>query len=329
MRSTLDMPFDAASKRPTAGLGKPRKARAARLAAILAALVVAAPIAASRPAFAWGRNAHRAATRLAESRLTPEARALVRELLEEGESLADASTWADEHGRDIPGSASWHYVNVPITAERYEAQHCRDACVVSRLAEFRGILADPTAPKARRRMALRYVVHLVEDLHQPLHVGDRRDRGGNAVQLTYFRDESTNLHQVWDSGILRNGYRGERELADALFTLARRPEAQDWLKGSAEDWADESLAAAKQAYRVPGSGAPLQSGARLGRDYQDANLPVALERLARAGMRLSDVLNADLAAPRKSPNAVPAPHYRGRDRDRQPGRQAPVQSAPR
>ncbi|WP_165250252.1 S1/P1 nuclease [Paludisphaera soli] len=323
------MPSDAVSMRAAAGPGKLRRARAGRLAAILAALVVAAPIAASRPAFAWGRNAHRAATRLAESRLTPEARALVRELLEEGESLADASTWADEHSRDIPGSAAWHYVNVPITAERYSAEHCRDACVVSRLAEFRAILADPTAPKARRRMALRYVVHLVEDVHQPLHVGDRRDRGGNNVQLTYFRDEFTNLHQVWDSGILRNGYRGERELADALFALARRPEAQEWLKGTAEDWADESLAAAKKAYRVPGSNELLRSGARLGREYQYANLPVALERLARAGMRLSEVLNADLAAAKKSPDAVPAPHFRGRDRDRQPGRQVPAQSAPR
>lgn len=318
------MPTDATPKRPATGPAKLPRARAVRLVAIL---LLAAPLAAPRPALAWGRNAHRAATRLAESRLTPEARALVRELLDDGESLVDASTWADEHSREIPGSGSWHFVNVPITADRYSADHCRDDCVVSRLAEFRAILADPTAPKPRRRMALRYVVHLVEDLHQPMHVGDRRDRGGNAVQLSYFRDEFTNLHQVWDSGILRVGFRNERELADALFVLARRPEARGWLAGTAEDWADESLAAAKRAYRVPGSGEPLRTGTRLGREYQDANLPIALERLARAGMRLSDVLNADLATAKKAPNAVPAPHFR--DRDRQPNRKAPAQSAPR
>ncbi|MDG3004679.1 S1/P1 nuclease [Paludisphaera mucosa] len=324
------MPSQAAPTRPSAGRAKPPRTLARRLAAATAALLVAVAAAAPKPAFAWGRNAHRAAARLAESRLTPEARALVRELLDEGESLADASTWADENSRDIPGSASWHFVNVPITAERYSPQYCRDGCVVSRLAEFRRILADPTAPKPRRRMALRYVVHLVEDVHQPMHVGDRRDRGGNTVQLSYFRDEFTNLHQVWDSGILRVGFRNERELADALFDVARRPEARNWLGGDAEDWADESLKAAKKAYLMPGTNEFIRPGARLGREYQDAQLPVAVERLARAGMRLSDVLNADLAPPKKkapAPNAVPAPHF---NRDRRPSRgAAPAQPSPR
>lgn len=262
----------------------------------VALLIVALAAAPGRPAWAWGRNGHRAAARLAESRLTPEARAIIRDLLEPGESLADASTWADENARSIPGSGPWHYVNVPITAKAYSGRDCRGGnCVVAKIAEFRKILADPSAPKARRRMALRYVVHLVEDVHQPLHVGDRRDRGGNALQLQFFRDENTNLHQVWDSGLLRQGFRNEREVTNALFDLARKPEAQGWLKGGVEDWANESLEAARQAYAIPGSRNQLQSGARIGREYQDANLPVAVERLAKAGMRLSEVLNHDLA----------------------------------
>lgn len=281
------------------------------LASRAVALALAALIALPTPAFAWGRNAHRASARLAESRLTPEARAAVRELLDDGESLADASTWADEHSRDIPGSASWHFVNVPVDSDRYEGRYCHGDCVVSRLAEFRRILADPSAPKARRRMALRYVVHLVQDVHQPLHVGDRRDRGGNAVQVTFFRDDATNLHQVWDSGILRNEFRNEREVADALFEVARRPTSRDWPGGKAEDWADESLAAAKKAYLTPGSNQPIRPGARLGQEYQDIHIRVVVERLTKAGLRLSEVLNAELAPARKDagrPNAVPAPH---------------------
>lgn len=254
--------------------------------------------------------AHRAATRLAETRLTPEARAAIRELLEPGESLADASTWADENSRNIPGSASWHYVNVPISAPRYTSRDCRDNCVVSRFEEFRKILADPHAPKPRRRMALRYVVHLLEDAHQPMHVGDNRDRGGNAVQLRFFGDDQTNLHQVWDSGLLRVGYRRERELTEALIDLARRPEARDWSTGRIEDWVNESLEAARQAYRVPGDRSLLRSGMRIGREYQEANLPIAVERLARAGYRLSDVLNASFA-PRSS-GAISGPHFRKR-----------------
>jgi hypothetical protein len=267
----------------------------------------------SRPALAWGRMAHRAATRLAETRLTPRARAIIRDLLDSGESLADASTWADEFSRDIPGSAAWHFVNVPITAPHYSPRDCHNNCVVSRFEEFRRILADPTAPKPRRTMALRYVVHLLEDAHQPLHVGDRRDRGGNNVQLRFFRDDFTNLHQVWDSGLLRQGYHDERDLVFELIDLAREPQARNWPKGQIEDWVNESLEVARQAYHLPGSSEYLRSGMRLGRDYQEANLPLALKRLSQAGVRLSDVLNDALDPVEKK--AIPAPHFR---RERQP-----------
>jgi nuclease S1 len=277
--------------------------------AVLGLIIVA--IGPARQALAWGRMAHRAATRLAETRLTPQARAAIRELLEPGESLADASTWADDNTRSIPGSARWHYVNVPISAPHYTARDCRDNCVVSRFQEFRQVLADPHAPRPRRRMALRYVIHLLEDAHQPLHVGDHRDRGGNGVQLQFFRDESTNLHQVWDSGILRNGYGHERELTNALIDRARRPDAKDWARGRIEDWVDESLEAARQAYRIPGSSELLRSGMRIGRAYQDANLALAVQRLAQSGYRLSEVLN-DCLAP-GSQGAIPAPHLRNRN----------------
>jgi nuclease S1 len=257
--------------------------------AALALVVVPA-----RPALAWGRMAHRAATRLAETRLSSQARAAIAELLDEGESLVDASTWADENSRSIPGSAAWHYVNVPISASRYTARDCHGDCVVSRLDDFRRVLADPRAPRARRRMALRYVVHLVEDVHQPMHVADRRDRGGNAVQLQFFRNEATNLHQIWDSGLFRQAHYDERSLAADLISLAREPQARDWPKGTVEDWVNESLEAARQAYRVPGTREFLRSGMRLGRDYEDANLPLARKRLAQAGVRLSEVLNESL-----------------------------------
>jgi len=274
----------------------------------------------ARQALAWGRMAHRASTRLAETRLTPKARVLIRKLLEPGESLADASIWADENNRNVPGSAAWHYVNVPISAASYSPRDCHDNCVVSRFEEFRRILADRHAPKPRRRMALRYVVHLVEDAHQPMHVGDRGDRGGNNLQLQFFRDDYTNLHQVWDSGLLRNGYRNERELVDDLIDLARKPEAREWTRGDIEDWVNESLEAARQAYRIPGSKDMLRSGMRLGREYEDANLPLAVKRLSQAGMRLSEVLNDCLSPEEKRP--IPAPHFR---REQQP---APLPAPP-
>jgi hypothetical protein len=267
-----------------------RTARLTRsfLAGLGAVFLVLAP---AHAALAWGRMGHRASAKLADSRLSPRARAIIRELLEPGESLADASTWADEHNREIRGSAAWHFVNVPISSSHYSSRDCRpQGCVVSKIAEFRAVLLDRNAPRGRRRMALRFFVHLVQDVHQPMHVADRNDRGGNALQLRYGRYDNTNLHQVWDSGLLSRAYRHEDDLMHKLQDLADRPESRDWRKGRVEDWADESLEVGRHAYQIPGSDANLRTGDTLGGAYERENLPLALERLARSGVRLASML---------------------------------------
>ena len=274
---------------------RPRRPSRSRPHGLMVMLLAAGLIAATpRPAGAWGRLGHRASARLAESRLSPRARAVIRDLLEPGESLADASTWADEHGRGIRGSSAWHYVNVPISAPHYDARFCsRRGCVVSKIAEFRAVLADPEAPKARRRQALRFFVHLVQDVHQPLHIADRDDRGGNDLQLRYGRYEHTNLHQLWDSGLFRWQYRqhAEAELVRDVMAMADRPEAAGWPRGRVEDWADESLEIGRRAYRVPGTDRTLRAGDEIGPDYVDANVPLAVERVAQSGVRLAAMLN--------------------------------------
>ena len=106
--------------------------------------------------------AHRASAKLAESRLSPRTCASIRELLEPGELLADASTWADDHSREIPGSNAWHFVNVPIWNAHYDPRDCKgQGCVVSKIAELKATLLDPKTPPARRRTALRFLIHLV------------------------------------------------------------------------------------------------------------------------------------------------------------------------
>jgi hypothetical protein len=270
---------------------RPGKGRSAWLVLPLALAVLLNSVV-TRPVFAWGRTAHRASARLAETRLSPRARVIIRDLLEPGETLADASTWADENSRDISGSAGWHFVNVPVSARHYDPRNCRrGGCVVSKIAEFRSILLDPNTSHSRRRTALRFYVHLVQDLHQPMHVADRNDRGGNKLQLRYGRYENTNLHQVWDSGLLYQGYRNESELFRKLEDLARSPESGTWLKGRIEDWADESLEIGRNAYQVPGQNRILRTGDSLGRDYERVNLPLVTDRVARSGVRLAALLN--------------------------------------
>src|SRR6185295_19383747 len=130
---------------------------------------------------------------------------------------------------------------------------------------------------------LRLLVHFVEDLHQPLHVGNNGDRGGNDLQVRFF-DRGTNLHRLWDEDIVERHATDASSWVAELEGLAKSDAARGWSKGSVESWADESLVLARQAYAP--SGAMLHPGAKLEQSYFDAALPVVRYRLAQAGVRL-------------------------------------------
>jgi hypothetical protein len=131
-------------------------------------------------------------------------------------------------------------------------------------------------------------------MHQPCHVGDNHDKGGNQTQVQWF-GRGSNMHRVWDSGIIeRVGTTEDFWLKDlaALDTPEARQEAT---KGTVEDWATESLLAARQAYQVPETGTRLKSGQKLSDAYLEANLPVMRRRLNQASVRLAMVLNEAFA----------------------------------
>ena len=246
------------------------------------------------PAWAWGRLGHRVISRIAENNLNPKAKAAIAELLDPGESIADASTWGDENRRRLPRTAPWHYVDVPLDEPRYDSKWSADdpkkGCVVDKINEFKKTLKDKTKTVDERRFALRFLIHCVEDMHQPCHVGDNHDRGGNDTQVRFF-DRGTNMHRLWDSDMIERVSKDEDfwlTVLDALDTQGNRQEA---MKGNVEDWATESLLAARQAYQVPETGKRLKPGQKLGDAYVDANLHVVRQRLYRAGVRLATVLN--------------------------------------
>jgi len=259
-----------------------------RLVVVLTALSVA-PTAA-----AWGPQGHRVIARVATKRLTPAAQAGVRALLHEGDTLMDVANWADHEGHDaVPGSAPWHYVNVPISAARYEGRDCkRGECVVEKIKHFRKVLADRTAPNRERQRALLFLVHFVADVHQPLHVGDNADRGGNLTQVQFF-GRGTNLHRLWDSDLIHHIGGDDRAWVEQVERRIT-PEAVDaWSRGTVEGWADDSLRAAKLAYGGPNrSTTPMESGASLGEEYAKMATPIIREQMARAGVRLANELNA-------------------------------------
>lgn len=246
------------------------------------------------PAYGWGRIGHRVISRIAEKHLSQEAKAGIAALLEPGESLADASTWADENRGKFPKTSPWHYVDVPLDEPRYDAKFSGDVaekgCVVDKINEFRETLKDPSKSVEDRRFALRFLIHLVEDLHMPMHVGDNHDKGGNDTQVRFY-ETGTNMHRLWDSQIIEHVSDKESFWVEDLAKLDTVENRSAWMKGRVEDWATESLLAARAAYVVPETGQRLKPGQKLGDAYQAASLPVVQKRLTQAGVRQAMVLN--------------------------------------
>ena len=166
--------------------------------------------------------------------------------------------------------------------------------VVDKIHDFKVVVNDPARSLEDRRVALRFLIHFVEDLHMPMHVGDNNDKGGNRTQVRFF-DRGTNMHSLWDSGMIEFICDTEdfwlKDLAALDSPAARRAAST----GTIEDWATESLLAARQAYRVPETGKRLKSGQKLSNAYLDANLPLLRQRLYQASVRLAMVLNQTFA----------------------------------
>lgn len=244
---------------------------------------------AAGPAWAWGRLGHRVVAEFADQHISPAARAQIAAILEPGESLADASTWADENRTRIHGSGPWHFADVPLDEDRYSDRLAGAGQIVPKLREFRAILADRTRPPAARRQALRFVIHLVGDLHQPLHIGEHNDRGGNTLQVHFYR-RKTSLHHLWDDMILEHRTRGEDRWVAELLAMDDPITRSAAMDGTIEQWATGSLRAAQRAYQNPRTGRRIEPGDVLDDAYYQANLPIARRQLYLAGARLAWVL---------------------------------------
>jgi hypothetical protein len=259
-----------------------RTKRNRRRSWLVVVLSLLAALQAAPPVRAWGPRGHRVIAKFAERHLNPAAKEAIAGLLEPGESLADASTWADEHRRELPKTAPWHYVDVPLDSPRYDDRFAGDeprkGFIVPKIREFKAIVADRSRPVEERRQALRFLIHLVEDLHQPLHVGDNHDRGGNDTQVQFF-GRGSNLHSVWDSHLIDQAGRGEDGWLADLVEMDTPVNHADAQAGTVEDWATESLFAARVAYRDPATCQPITPGQKLAGVYQEANLPVVRGRL--------------------------------------------------
>lgn len=249
------------------------------------ALLVAALALVPSQGFGWGRDGHSVVANLAQSRLSPAARRGVAALLH-GATLASVSTYADNYRNNHPETARWHFVNIPLGDGHYNpARDCTPSpegdCIIAAIERFSAILANPSPPQDERAEALKFLVHFVADLHQPLHAANKNDRGGNDTQVTFF-GEPTNLHAVWDYGLMEHtGF-----TVTAWTDLLNRSGLSGDGRGTPVQWAEESVrVAAQHAYLLP-------TNRELGQAYFDANLPVLKQQLFRGGVRLAALLNA-------------------------------------
>ena len=258
-------------------------ARLAGVAAAIAALWLV-PL----RAHAWGAMGHEIVAALADRELSASAREEVRRLLG-GRGMASVASWADRYKTRDTGP--WHYVNIPRSAPSYEvARDCADLrCVVGALQRQLAILRDRGRSQAARADALRYVIHLVGDLHQPMHCVDDGDKGGNAVAVRWFGRKST-LHEVWDSDILTQARLSTAQQIAKLGAAVRELPRRDALVfGDLVDWANEAHGIAVDvAYDLPADRA-------LGPKYYAKVSGLANLQLLRAGLRLGQLLNEALA----------------------------------
>ena len=223
--------------------------------------------------------------RIAERNLSPKALAAVHELLGP-DSLAETTTWADEERSDpaMQEFETWHYMNLEDGVALGEAPQNPAGDILRTLDASKAALCDAQRPIAERRGALRWIAHLVGDLHQPLHVGKGSDRGGNSIVVLWF-GEPSNLHEVWDSRMIQQTQLSFSEFAEFLDPPSPADLAS-WRGGSFRDWAQESLDARASAY-VIGDG-------RLSSKYQWTNMPLVEKRLYQAGVRLAATIESCL-----------------------------------
>jgi len=267
--------------------------------------IAALALAAATSAAAWDPDGHAIVAELASRRLSPQARQEVEKLLGPGVSLASVSSWADDWRVPHPETYNWHFVDIPVAVDRYDpaavcAPSPKGDCIVAALARNRAALACPGS-EVERRLALRFAVHFVGDLHQPLHTVDEA-RGGNDVKVTVDisragkcpkctpRPSQENLHALWDRLIIANttwnwgAYVTRLEEGWLAGAEAKGADA-----GSVEDWA---LATHKVGTEM-WTWTPADHV--IGDDYYRRALPVVDRQLGLAALRLARFLNESLS----------------------------------
>lgn len=234
-------------------------------------------------ALPWGKTGHRVVGLVAERHLTKKAKKNIAKVLGH-ESLAEVSNYMDFIRADdtYDHMDPWHYATIPDSMSYEQAGTPQEGDVIQSINRLIGELKTGEFTDEDEAFALKLLVHLIGDIHQPLHVGTGEDRGGNDVRVEYFWD-SYNLHRVWDSGIIDGQQLSYTEYVEWI-DHAPEEKIEAWQNASVLDWAYESVAYRDQVYDLPES-------KKINYRYDYDNLDLVNLRLLQAGIRLAGVLN--------------------------------------
>ena len=229
----------------------------------------------------WGKTGHRITAKIAETYLTKKAKIQIKKLMGHHD-LSRMSNWADEIKSDPSWKIAndWHWCTIP-DGELYEKdKHAGKA--VEKVNDFISVLKNKKSKKEDKQIALKFLVHLIGDLHQPMHVGNGKDRGGNDIKLKWF-DAPTNLHRIWDSDLINLQELSYSEYSDYLLLNEDRGKIRKWQGDDVLTYIHESRDMRTQCYDF--------SGENLKWEYFYKHKELLEKRLLQGGVRLSGELN--------------------------------------
>lgn len=236
---------------------------------------------------AWGPAGHRIVGHIAEMNLDPGILKTIRKKFNI-KHLANVANWADAIKKNKHKPDVLHYTNIAVGHRTYDQQRdCpRKRCVTEKIKEYESLLVGPASSRKTKKEALKFLIHLVADVHQPMHLGYEKDRGGNEISV-YFGGKRTNLHRVWDHDLIFLKGKSQRQFARQLNRSITLEKKNQWSGGTPDEWSNESRAL------VLDVGYRLQFSKRreLSLNYIREGQSIVEERLQRAGIRLAEMLN--------------------------------------
>ena len=239
-------------------------------------------------ASAWGVTGHRVVAEIAENHLTNRAKRKLKKLIGK-QKLAYWANWPDNvrNSPEWKNTSTWHYVNIPPQESKEQfieqLKNNNKPNIYTAIQNVKGIIVDKNTPDADREIYLRFLVHFLGDMMQPMHTGREEDLGGNLIKIQFFKKD-TNLHSLWDSGLIDNTKYSYTEYARVLDVKSKE-EINQIQSGSLEDWLYESHQAANQLY------ASVKPGENYSYDYQQQYKDLLERQLLHAGLRLAKILN--------------------------------------